>query len=145
MTNSLSFPTMFDVARNKVAVISDNESIVNRSRLLILSSPTELYNEPDFGVGLKEYLFKYNTENQKSIIRDKITEQLRLHEPCCDADETQYADGLLFTGDELDAMEYNTLKMTVSIRTKLGDTTSIDFSDLQSIINYVGDKVNTEG
>lgn len=62
MTNSLSFPNMFDVARNKVGVISDNESIVNRSRLLILTEPTELYHNPDFGVGLKRHLWHYNTE-----------------------------------------------------------------------------------
>ena len=145
MTNSLSFPAMFDVARNRVGVISDNESIVNRSRLLILTSPTELYNEPDFGVGLKQYLFQYNTANQKSIIRDRITEQLRLHEPCCEPDETQYADGLLFTGgDETNATEYNKLKMTVAIKTKLGETTSIDLSDIQSLIDHINNNYFNE-
>ena len=62
-------------------------SIVNRSKLLILTEPTELYNNPDFGVGLKRHLFQYNNENQKAIIRDRIVEQLRLHEPCVDPDK----------------------------------------------------------
>ena len=56
-TNSLAWPSMFDVARNKVSVIEDNQSVVNRSKLLILTDPTELYMNPNFGVGLKKYLW----------------------------------------------------------------------------------------
>ena len=127
MTNSLGFPNMFNIANNCVNVISDKVSIVNRVRLLILTEPTELYNNPDFGVGLKRHLWQYNTENEKAIIRDRITEQLRLHEPCCDAEETQFADGLLFTGsDENLAQNYNKLEMTISVRTIFGDTVEID-------------------
>lgn len=128
MTNSISFPNMFDVARNKVAVIEDNASIVNRSRLLILTEPKELYNNPNFGVGLKRHLWQYNTENQKAIIKDRIVEQLRLHEPCCDADNTTVVDGLLFTGgtDDYSAQEYNKLKMTVGIATVYGDTVEVE-------------------
>ena len=66
-TSSLAFPQMFDVARNTVGVIEDNESVVNRSRLLILTEPTELHMNPDFGVGLKRYIWQYNTDNQKAI------------------------------------------------------------------------------
>lgn len=137
MTNSLSFPNMFDVARNKVGVISDNESIVNRSRLLILTEPTELYHNPNFGVGLKRHLWHYNTENEKAIMKDRIVEQLRLHEPCCVPDKTSFADGLLFTGveDDYTAQKYNRLTMTVGLQTAFGDTVSVDLSDLQSIID----------
>lgn len=136
MTNSFSFPNMLDVVRNRVSIISDNQSIVNRSKLLILSSPTELYNEPDFGVGMKQYLFQYNTENQKAMIRDRIKDQLASYEPACVPEDTQCADGLLFTGeDEVGAQEYNTLKMTVAIKTKLGDVATVDLSDVQALIN----------
>lgn len=137
MTNSLSFPNMFDVARNKVGVLSDNESIVNRSRLLILTEPTELYHNPNFGVGLKRHLWHYNTENEKAIMKDRIVEQLRLHEPCCAPDKTSFADGLLFTGIEDDgtAQKYNRLTVTVGIQTIFGDTAAVDLSDLQSIMD----------
>ena len=136
MTNSWCFPNIFDCVRNKVNVISDNPSIVNRSRLLILTSPTELYNEPNFGVGLPKYLWQYNTENQKSIIRDNIAEQLRLHEPCCDPEQTQYADGLLFTGNDDVHPEYNQLKMTVAIKTKLGSDAVLDLSSEQAVQDF---------
>ena len=145
MTNSIAFPNMFDVTRSRVSTLSDNASIVNRSRLLILTSPTELYNEPNFGVGLKQFLFQYNTENQKAIIRDKIAEQLRLHEPCCDADGTQYADGLMFTGEETNLNHYNKLEMTVAIQTKFGNLVSVDFSDLQEVIDYTNSTMFEQG
>lgn len=130
-TNSLRFPNMFDVSFNKVSVISDNESVINRTRLLILTEPTEMYNELDFGVGLKRHLWQYNTDNQKAIIVDRIVNQLRLHEPCADPDKTAVADGLLFTGDHSENavnQDYNVLKMTVGLKTKFGDILEVDLN-----------------
>ena len=49
-TTSLAFPNMFNIATNQVSVIEDTTSVANRTRLLILTEPTELYNNPDFGV-----------------------------------------------------------------------------------------------
>lgn len=132
-TNSLSFPNMFDVARNCVAVKEGNASIVNRTRLLMLTEPTELYNSPTFGVGLKRYLWQYNTKNTKAIIQDRIIEQLEEHEPCVDAQATQFADGLLFTGGGENSMlgEMQQLKMTVGLQTIYEDKLNIDI-DLEA-------------
>ena len=117
-TTSLNFPQLFDVARNRVAVAEDSNSIANRTRLLILTEPTELYNEPTFGVGLKRYLWQYNNGNQRAIIKDRIIEQLNLHEPRVDSEKTEVTDGLLFTGGaELSAQEHNQLKLTVALST----------------------------
>lgn len=139
MTNSLAFPNMFNIANNCVGVIKDNISIVNRTRLLILTEPTELYNNPDFGVGLKRHLWQYNTENERAIIKDRIIEQLRLHEPCCDADKTQFADGLLFSGgDELSLQESNKLKMTVAVQTIFGDKLEIESAASEIFENGLG-------
>lgn len=130
-TTSLSFPNMFDIARNKVAVIEDNQSIVNRSRLLMLTEPTELYNEPTFGVGLKQYIFQYNTPNKRAIVQDRIKDQLRLHEPYVNPDDTQFADGLLFTGSDTDQVnqEYNKLKMTVALSCIYGDKVEVTLNN----------------
>ncbi|MCM1226425.1 MAG: hypothetical protein NC320_03240 [Clostridium sp.] len=139
MTNSLAFPNMFNIANNCVGVLEDNMSIVNRTRLLIMTEPTELYNNPDFGVGLKRHLWQYNTENEKAIIKDRIIEQLRLHEPCCDADKTQFADGLLFSGgDELSSQEPNKLKMTVAVQTIFGDKLEIESAASEIFENELG-------
>ena len=130
-TNSWNFPNMLNVVQNSVAVIEDEASIVNRSRLLILTEPTELYNSPNQGVGLKRHMWQYNNETQKAIIRDRIVEQLRLHEPQCEPDDTQFSDGLLFTGGPEDyEQHYNELNMTVSIATVFDSEASVDLSDL---------------
>lgn len=130
-TNSIAWPNLIDVSRNRVSIVEDNVSIVNRSKLLILTEPTELYNNPDFGVGLKRHLFQYNNENQKAIIRDRIVEQLRLHEPCVDPDKTTFADGLLYTGSQDSAslaQDANRLKMTVGLSTIYGDNVNIQLN-----------------
>lgn len=135
-TNSLSFPNMFDTVRNRVAIKQDNASVVNRTRLLMLTEPTELYNSPTFGVGLKQYLFQYNNDNVKAMIKDRIKDQLRLFEPCCDAEATEFTDGLLFSGsDERNPQQFNTLEMSVGLKTIFGDTVTVNIADLQEIIN----------
>lgn len=135
-TTSIPWPNLFDVARNKLAIIENNASIVNRTKLLILTEPTELYNNPNFGVGLKRHLWQYNTENQKEIIKDRIVQQLKLHEPCVVPDETQFSDGLLFSGttDSINSMQdHNRLKMTVALKSIYGDTAEININDLQGV------------
>ena len=118
-TTSLAFPNMFNITTNQVSVIEDTASVANRTRLLILSEPTELYNNPEFGVGLKRHLWHYNNEAEKGLIKDRITEQLRLYEPCVYPEKTRYSDGLLFSGDSNQTVlqEHNTLAMTVALQT----------------------------
>lgn len=119
-TTSLAFPNMFNIATNQVSVIEDTDSVANRTRLLILTEPTELYNNPDFGVGLKRHLWKYNNEAERGLVKDRITAQLRLYEPCVYPEKTQYTDGLLFTGAENQnsvLTESNTLSLTVALQT----------------------------
>lgn len=111
--------------------MEDNKSIVSRTRLLILSEPTSLFNSPDFGVGLKRHLWQYNTENQKAIIKDRIVAQLKLNEPSVFPEKTQYANGLLFTGSPSDDInqDYNQLKMTVAVVTNYNETLEVTVED----------------
>lgn len=127
-TTSLSFPQMFDPARNVTGVLDDNAAIANRVRLLLLTEPTELFNEPDQGGGLRRFLWQYNNTATRSRIHEHIIKQLRLHEPCVDPDGTTFADGLLLTeGSEKDYHQsFQTLKMTVGLRTKFGDSIPVE-------------------
>lgn len=132
-TNSLAFPNMFSVSKNMVNILENDVSVVNRVRLLMLSDPTSLYNSPTFGVGLKRYLFQYNTENTKAQLQDRIKDQLRIYEPCVESDKTMFADGLLYTGGQISNDDYsdaNRLKMTMSLKTIYGDTVDINTNDL---------------
>lgn len=126
MTNSLSFPNMFDVSRNRVAVIEDSASVVNRSRLLLLTEPTELYNSPDFGAGLKRYLFHYNTENMRAIIEDRIIAQLDKYEPCVDAPKTRFSPRVSPDTDLESPQVYNELGMVVGLMTTFGDDANLE-------------------
>ena len=126
-TTSLAFPNMFNITANQVSVIEDANSVANRTRLLILTDPTELYNNPNFGVGLKKHLWHYNNEAERGLVKDDITNQLRLHEPCVYPEQTIYSDGLLFTGDQPENMltEHNTLAMTVALQTVFKDEAQV--------------------
>lgn len=118
---------MFNIAQNQVAVLEDRSSVVNRCRLLILTEPTELYNSPDFGVGLRRHMYKYNTENEKALIVDRTKKQLKLHEPYCISEETDWADGLLFTGSKDDdhKLKPDELDMTIAVVTTFSDKITI--------------------
>lgn len=120
-TNSWAFPNLINVAQNQVAIIEDDASVVNRTRLLFLTEPTEIYNEPNQGVGLKRHLFHYNNDNEKAIIQKRMIDQLELHEPQCNPENTQFIDGNVFTGRNTPVTQkYNRLEMTVSVETKFG-------------------------
>lgn len=129
-TNSWSFPNMFDVARNRVSVMQDTKSIANRVKLLMLTEPTELYMNPTYGLGLRRYLFQYNTDNVVSIIKDKLIEQLRIWEPCVNADATTVERGLHYTGNSKDneAADLNKLNLTVTLQTVYGDQLSVNIT-----------------
>lgn len=126
-TTSLAFPDMFNVSQNRVTVYEDSRSVVNRTRLLMLTNPTELYNSPEFGLGLARHMWKYNNENEKSIILDRLKEQLRLYEPYVNPDETTYSNGLLFTGStpDYEATKANELEMTVALSTTFAENVSV--------------------
>ena len=129
-TSSFGFPNMFDVARNKVAISADKESITSRVKLLLLTDPTELHMNPTYGVGLRKYLFQYNNDNVIARIRDDLIDQLRLWEPCVDPDATQVTRGLEFTGSQ-DSPEVitNQLNLTIKLQSIYGDEVEINISD----------------
>lgn len=138
---SWSWPNMFDVARGQVNLYRDTKSIVNRVKLLLLTEPTELYNNPNFGVGLKKYLFIYNTENVPAMIRDDLVEQLKIWEPGVIAEETQVTKGLSYTVDPNSpdtsiAANLAKLNLTVTLTTSRMKTVSFSVTsdDLNSIV-----------
>ena len=118
-TTSLAFPNMFNIATNQVSVIEDTASVANRTRLMILTDPTELYNNPNFGVGLKKHLWQYNNDAERGAIKDDITAQLKLWEPCVYPEQTKYSDGLLFSKDPdtTTFLNNNSVELTVSLQT----------------------------
>lgn len=128
-TTSISFPKMFNVVQGKVSTLEDSESVTNRVKLLMLTQPTELYNNPDFGVGLKKYIFQYNKSNTFAIIADRIKQQLTMYEPCCNIEQTNITEGLKYSGEDNSVTEPNKLNLTVEVSTTFGSKMSIPLND----------------
>lgn len=129
---SWAWPNIFDVARSKVTLYSDTKSITNRVKLLMLSDPTELYMTPNFGVGLKRFQFQYKNENSIAMIKDALIAQLKLWEPSVIPEDTTVTQGLNYSqvNDGSVATENpNTLNLTVTLRTKYGQTLSFNVTD----------------
>lgn len=118
---------MINVAQNKVELLEDDKAVVSRVRLLMLTEPTEIYNEPNQGVGLRKHLWQYNTPIVRDRIKEETISQLRIHEPYCNPDGTQFADGNLFTGTTQDpVIKENKLELTVSVETSFGKTVTVE-------------------
>lgn len=137
--SSFSYPNMFDVSRNRVNLYTDARSITNRVKLLMLTDPTELYMNPNFGVGLRKYMFTYNNDNVLSLIRDKLIEQLRLWEPAVVPEETKVTRGVeADNAQQLSTAEAgkNRLKITITLVTAYAEVISfgIDERDFENIV-----------
>lgn len=57
------------------------ESTAQNLRTLVLTIPGERMMDPDFGVGLRDYLFEQDTPTLKSGIRSTINNQVRRYLP----------------------------------------------------------------
>lgn len=125
--SSFSFPNMFDVSRNKINLYTDARSITSRVRLLMLTDPTELYMCPDFGVGLKKYLFTYNNDNTIALIRDKLIEQLRKWEPSVQADQTKVTRGLDYTETDSAGSAANINKLSLTVTLVMNNMQTVSF------------------
>lgn len=128
-TTSIKFPNMIDPSRNTINVVQDNASIANRCRLLVLTEPTELYNEPEFGMGLKRYLWQYNGSTVRGMMQDKLRKVFGEWEPCVIADHTELSDTLSASEDSINsAVNIEALAAAITVVTKYGDTLSLGLS-----------------
>lgn len=128
-TCSFAFPNMFDVAKNTAAIVKDKESILSRIRLLLLTEPTEMYGEPDFGVGLRGFLFRYNTDNILPEMRGRIITQLSKWEPDVIAERTELERNV----NSEESISNNSLNLTLVVYTVFGDQLAIDLSQYNTL------------
>lgn len=61
--------------------VSDAEAVEQAIRTLLLTEPGERLRRPDYGVGLRRWLFSANTLELRTQIARAIEEALALHEP----------------------------------------------------------------
>lgn len=76
-------------------------------KMILLTAPGERIMEPDFGVGLRNYLFENLTNSTFSTVETKIREQVGIYMPFIDVAEVKFneissSDGSSGSGIHLD-------------------------------------------
>tara|TARA_R100000234_G_C4956497_1_gene159803 strand:+ start:56 stop:439 length:384 start_codon:yes stop_codon:yes gene_type:complete len=84
---------------------------------LLLTSPGERVMLPDFGVGLRRYLFENDASFVSAEIKDRIFEQIRSY-----MDFVQIIDIRFATSDDSPDIKENELAIKVSYRISILDT-----------------------
>jgi len=60
-------------------------------KMLMLTAPGEKMMDPNFGVGLKTYLFEMNAEDTYDRITEKILEQVQIYLPFIEINDIKYS------------------------------------------------------
>lgn len=67
---SISFPNMF--SGGKTNLVADKQATQDNLRLVLMSTKTELFGDPDFGTNLKRFLYNQNSRALRDLIIDEI-------------------------------------------------------------------------
>ena len=78
---SVQLPLTYNSADGFTMIKSIKRMIKQNFKMLLLTSPGERIMEPNFGVGVKNYLFSMYSENVPAQLRSKITEQVGIYLP----------------------------------------------------------------
>lgn len=126
-TSSWNFPNMINIAQNSIGILQDSNSIKNRLALLIKTEPTELFMNPEFGVGLKQYMWQYNNDTMRPIIEQKLTDKITQFEPSVipESIEFKQTHDASITDATVTQEEANTFNITIVMQTNYGDTIEI--------------------
>ena len=68
-----------------------NQLALQNLKMLILTSPGERIMDPEFGVGLRNYLFEFNGQATYSAIASRIVSQVKIYLPYLGIDDIQFA------------------------------------------------------
>tara|TARA_B100000900_G_scaffold413956_1_gene439219 strand:+ start:611 stop:1057 length:447 start_codon:yes stop_codon:yes gene_type:complete len=95
------------------------ELVIQNLKMLILTIPGERIMEPDFGVGLKTFLFEQNVERVHGTIAAKIKRQAQRYIPSISITSVDF-----FTSENTVDMPDNYLHIAVSFYIKPLETSS---------------------
>ena len=78
----VKLPLFVDPTDGAYGLHKDIESLAQQNlKMIILTSPGERIMFPDFGVGVRNYLFEQNTEGTQNFIRQRVQEQVAKYAP----------------------------------------------------------------
>jgi phage baseplate assembly protein W len=77
----IKVPITYDSGDGFTMLKTIDETIKQNLKMLILTNPGERVMEPEFGVGIQQFLFSNFSENINSQISNKIKSQVRRYMP----------------------------------------------------------------
>ncbi len=105
--------------------LTDYRSLVIQNfKMLLLTSPGEKMMNPDFGVGMKDFLFEQNVRQTHNAITSKINSQVSKYLPYIGISNIQYS-----TIAEDDSLPENYLRVAITFSVK-----SIGLSEVLTMI-----------
>jgi phage baseplate assembly protein W len=131
MRNGLtpSFPFQIDTQDSDYVLIVRTSDLVRQNLTnLVLTSPGERMMDPNFGVGIKRYLFENRTNATLSAIKNSISAQVRKYMPFVSIDNVFFG-----TSDE----NPNFLGITISytiVPTSTSDFLRLNFDLLNQTL-----------
>lgn len=69
---------------------ADKRLVQENMKQILLTNPGERVHLPDFGVGLRKYLFEMNDTQLATIIRERIIQQINKYEPLAEILDIQF-------------------------------------------------------
>ena len=67
------------------------EAVIQDLKMLLLTSPGERIMDPNFGVGMRKFLFEQNNSSTHSTIRAKIIRQTMEYMPFLEIQDVQFS------------------------------------------------------
>lgn len=80
------FPLVFDRGFDW---IESEDAVAQSLRQLLLTRPGERIGRPNYGVGLRQFLYAQNTLSTRSSIRQIVIDAIERHEPRVKLDEVE--------------------------------------------------------
>ena len=106
---SPSLPLTYNARDGAFENLQDLISVTTQNlKMILLTSPGERIMDPEFGVGVKNYLFEQNTELLKLDIESKIRKQVKKYLSFVDIEEVFF-----FDSANANSIESNRLNITI--------------------------------
>jgi phage baseplate assembly protein W len=87
---SVRLPLTLDDTDGFAMIKTIKDMVRQNLKMLILTNPGERIMEPDFGVGMKQFLFQNYSENVYSKIDEKIREQVSIYIPAVKIQDVKF-------------------------------------------------------
>lgn len=86
----IKLPITYDTGDGFTMITTIREMVKQNLKMLILTNPGERVMEPNFGVGMKRFLFSNYTEGAPGKINARLREQLNLYLPIVTVQDLQF-------------------------------------------------------